>query len=371
MDVRLEQLRSLLTELGCHNTLSCLNQELFQSQGNLKISEPFGVRRPEEELWGKVRPDIVKKNTKDFDTTKSLTPEKDNKKSSFQSNNLLGFTPASDLKAEKIEKPRLLAENQRNKSAKSEDVPQKKRHAQPKSNHQISEAFEDNEKFNSKGGQLPSQKKNPNFSFDKSDHTLEFSFREEDDLSPNSSVNKSPKPEPATFNTAKEHNPSPLVGSKMRIDEFPSGYSGEKILKDDASNYKSIDRSSDFQTNASRLNKQISLINRVIRPQNIFVPIAEDNFIQVFSTNNQLLKQLIDYLSVSKPRLFPKPGTVKFIGTQMDEQLIKKITEETKILKLDLRVFIIQSPTPGYVREKYKVEKNLMESTFSKVVKVA
>lgn len=370
MDQRIETLRSILTELGLSSTLNALSNETTSGFNPLMRSAPQGsqVRRIDLDP-SRIRVEQLKRTSKDFDTTKSLTPEKGVPKS-FNSFELTGFAPHPQHKLP--EKGFAHLEFLPSMSTKSEDNAGKRpaRFIQPKSNQIIPDPFEMGQSNSNRNvATFGAQRAPLHPALDKSDNSHEFSFGEETS-NPASPISKSPLQKADTLNYAtisKEQNPSPLIGSKMRIEDLYSITGAEIYVPSDSTGSKPVDRREQFASALSRAQKEISLIHKTGQSNTPFSLSASDDFIMVYETSEAGLRALMEYLSTTKPFLFYRQNQPRVIGATPDLEQLKRTREETNTLKLDLRIFIDPSPPPGVVRNKYRIVKSLMESTFSNV----
>lgn len=366
MDKRFEVLQGVLRELGLNHTLQSMMNELqarggaqtgFQAPPMRRADPNFGQPPSAKRIDSSFNPSQSPINQRDANTPKSSTPEKGMNKTNFKTNPLSSH---SDNKAPPTNKDLPSFETFVNISTKSADLHSKtKKPPQPKASNQIIQ--------------------NSDISYEKADNSHEFSFGEEDSNN-NSPVNKSPTP--YKYQTNRNANASPVASlSNCPLSQFSflNPHANSRAMLQSQTNPSPSQRAINYDSNNdheaspenscaifSRTMKNISVLNSQVRSSNFFNPISEDNCIMAYGVNEANFANLVEYLAYQKPYLFPKGNTAKYVGVILDEALVKRVAEETKTLKLDLRVFFTPNSS-NIVRQKYKIEKTLTQSTFSYV----
>lgn len=357
MDQRVDTLRALLIEAGLSRTLSTLFYEL-QAPSNSKPS--FGTR-DQKAYSGVTAPnDIPKAYFGEMNTTKSLTPDKNDKRSVY-SNEGFGINQFSGLKQEMHPKGTGV-ESWRNISTKSEDFPSKKRHPQKKSNQMMSDMIESNE------GKVKNYEVFPrisNISVEKSEKSHEFSFGEES-ISPYSPVNKSPIHinEESKYGTIRDAQGTPMMNPRPRIEEsfIPAKKFGN-IMNEEPS-FRNWQQSEEAIL-LSKVNFQDQK-DEIRRGNSILSTKDQDKCVERYRVNNWNWRSCYESLLSSRTHLNPK-FKEKVYGFIPDEAVLKKVNEATKVLKLDLKFSTFLNAPKDLIRDTYQIISKLKDSTFSEI----
>lgn len=316
MDLKLAALQNLLRDIGATQTLRVLRDEA-PPRGKPFSMGSFAGSNPRPPKLSHSRFDFKQHN--DFDTTKSLTPDPPQKHLGFRDGSKTGFDVGGRERPRQLEQGSVsdIAEGDHRGLLHEEISPLRK------------------------------------ISFDRSENSCshDISFGEESICS----ITPEKKPILGAGRTAPGSNPTASLF-------FTSG--GNPFAPHiEAQAPADFPKTANTSRGSQRFQNEISQV--VARASRTLVKGAEDRMTLAYQTRVLDAPALLASLRPTHQHLFHSSND--FTGYATDEAMVRRVSEETRVLKIELRTFFNVSSDASLVRDKYRIERALTTSTFSHV----